>query len=249
MEKYQRLIEFRKWTGKSQEFFASALEMSRHAYMPYEKNERKFSGEFLLKLYDVYGLNPTWLLTGTGTILAEKAIITASLKMKLEDKNYAWSIQPDMQHEQLFAAIKSHNKPEKTLLQNMIKEALDKCFHHQRFSNKNISFSHVINELFSNRTSFFFLKVLENRSEIKEDEAYKTYLARLVTECNIEDIKHKFNCFNFRYNEKDQIELLRGITQLKEVECIILMNNIELTKQLIMDNIDMTTHYVDKWIA
>jgi len=55
----------RKLRGNlTQEEFASEMGVGRTTIIRYESNERTPDAEFLLKLYDMFGVDPTHVLTG-----------------------------------------------------------------------------------------------------------------------------------------------------------------------------------------
>lgn len=66
-----RIREIRKQEGASQAEFASRLDVSLSALKAYELNDREPPSTFLLRLNAELSIEPTWLLTGAGSITSE----------------------------------------------------------------------------------------------------------------------------------------------------------------------------------
>jgi transcriptional regulator with XRE-family HTH domain len=63
----ERLLAVRVAAGLSQDAFAERLGLSPRAYANYERGEREIPAAVVRTLYEVYGTDPLWLLTGPGT--------------------------------------------------------------------------------------------------------------------------------------------------------------------------------------
>ena len=59
-----RIQAFRKELGISQEVFAESLELSQNQISRIETGESMVTTNFVLKLYDMYGIDPSYLLVG-----------------------------------------------------------------------------------------------------------------------------------------------------------------------------------------
>lgn len=66
-----RLKFVRKTCGKTQEEFAGPLDISLGAYKKYERNERIIPASLIETLFDIYDVDPTWLVTGIEPITNE----------------------------------------------------------------------------------------------------------------------------------------------------------------------------------
>ena len=62
----QRLTRVRDTTGLSQAAFADTLGLSLRAYANYERGEREMPVALYRALYEIYGIDPVWLLAGSG---------------------------------------------------------------------------------------------------------------------------------------------------------------------------------------
>lgn len=62
----QRLTLVRGTTGLSQAAFADTLGLSLRAYANYERGEREMPVALFRALYEIYGIDPVWLLAGPG---------------------------------------------------------------------------------------------------------------------------------------------------------------------------------------
>ncbi len=62
----QRLTKVRGTTGLSQAAFANTLGLSLRAYANYERGEREMPVALFRALYEIYGIDPVWLLAGPG---------------------------------------------------------------------------------------------------------------------------------------------------------------------------------------
>jgi len=62
----QRLMTVRATTGLSQGVFADTLGLSLRAYANYERGEREMPVALFRALYEIYGIDPIWLLAGPG---------------------------------------------------------------------------------------------------------------------------------------------------------------------------------------
>ena len=61
----RRLAAVRAKVGLSQEAFAEALGLSKRAYIHYERGEREPPAGLFKALYDLYGIDYLWLMSGT----------------------------------------------------------------------------------------------------------------------------------------------------------------------------------------
>ena len=61
-----RLKEVRNREGSSQANFAASLGISLRAYQGYERGENIIPTEAVRELLKLYGMNPSWILTGRG---------------------------------------------------------------------------------------------------------------------------------------------------------------------------------------
>lgn len=61
------------WVYVSQIEFAEKLGLAPRAYANYERGEREMPAAVLLRLYELFSIDPVWLLTGTAT--AKDAVI------------------------------------------------------------------------------------------------------------------------------------------------------------------------------
>ena len=61
----RRLAAVRAKVGLSQEAFAEALGLSKRAYIHYERGEREPPAGLFKAIYDLYGIDYLWLLSGT----------------------------------------------------------------------------------------------------------------------------------------------------------------------------------------
>ena len=62
-----RLLHVRMWAYQSQAEFAATLGVSPRAYANYERGEREMPAVVLLRLYELFRIDPVWLLTGKET--------------------------------------------------------------------------------------------------------------------------------------------------------------------------------------
>lgn len=62
----QRLAVVRAEAGLIQQTFAERLGLSPRAYHNYERGEREIPAALLTALYEVYRIDPLWILTGPG---------------------------------------------------------------------------------------------------------------------------------------------------------------------------------------
>ncbi len=62
----RRLAGVRERTRLSQNEFAERIGLSPRAYQNYERGEREIPAITLKTLYDVFGIDPLWVLTGPG---------------------------------------------------------------------------------------------------------------------------------------------------------------------------------------
>jgi transcriptional regulator with XRE-family HTH domain len=60
-----RIAAVRAKIGLSQEAFAEALGVSKRAYIHYERGEREPPAGLFKAIYDLYGIDYMWLLSGT----------------------------------------------------------------------------------------------------------------------------------------------------------------------------------------
>lgn len=60
----RRLAAVRAKVGLSQEAFAEALGLSKRAYIHYERGEREPPAGLFKAIYDLYGIDYLWLLSG-----------------------------------------------------------------------------------------------------------------------------------------------------------------------------------------
>jgi transcriptional regulator with XRE-family HTH domain len=61
------------WVYQSQFEFADTLGLSARAYANYERGEREMPAALLLRLYELFNVDPVWVLTGTAT--AKDAVV------------------------------------------------------------------------------------------------------------------------------------------------------------------------------
>lgn len=61
----RRLAAVRAKVGLSQEAFAEALGLSKRAYIHYERGEREPPLGLFKSIYDLYGIDYLWLMSGT----------------------------------------------------------------------------------------------------------------------------------------------------------------------------------------
>lgn len=61
----RRLAAVRAQVGLSQEVFAEALGVSKRAYIHYERGEREPPAGLFKAIYDLYGIDYLWLMSGT----------------------------------------------------------------------------------------------------------------------------------------------------------------------------------------
>lgn len=61
----RRLAAVRAHVGLSQEVFAEALGVSKRAYIHYERGEREPPAGLFKAIYDLYGIDYLWLMSGT----------------------------------------------------------------------------------------------------------------------------------------------------------------------------------------
>ncbi len=84
----ERIKEIRKTLGLSQEQFSQKLGTSRRSVSKYETGDNALPDQVKLKLYDL-GVNPTWLLSGEGSIFVEakenKSKVLESLRLQIKD--------------------------------------------------------------------------------------------------------------------------------------------------------------------
>lgn len=62
----ERIKFIQKNSGKNQVEFAQSLGVSKGSLILYQKNERNPGSSFLVTLWEIYKVNPTWLLIGGG---------------------------------------------------------------------------------------------------------------------------------------------------------------------------------------
>lgn len=66
-----RIREIRKGSGESQANFAERFGVSLSALKAYELDDREPPSSFLVRLFTDLSIEPTWLLTGTGSKTSE----------------------------------------------------------------------------------------------------------------------------------------------------------------------------------
>ena len=62
----RRLAGVREQRHQTQTEFAERLALSPRAYQNYERGEREMPAAVLKTLYEIYGIDPLWVLTGPG---------------------------------------------------------------------------------------------------------------------------------------------------------------------------------------
>lgn len=67
----ERLSSIRKSVSLTQSEFSEKVGVSRRAYVNYERGERELPSSFVVRLHDIFSINPTWLLTGEGAKTSE----------------------------------------------------------------------------------------------------------------------------------------------------------------------------------
>jgi transcriptional regulator with XRE-family HTH domain len=65
----ERLKFFRNSTGLTQQEFADSINIARNSYSKIESGKGGMSYKTLLKLIDVYDVNPLWIMKGWGPML------------------------------------------------------------------------------------------------------------------------------------------------------------------------------------
>jgi len=61
-----RLYSIRKSTKLTQKHFSDKVGVSQRAYANYERGDRELPLSLVVKLHDLYSINPDWLITGNG---------------------------------------------------------------------------------------------------------------------------------------------------------------------------------------
>lgn len=84
----ERLVAVRATTGLSQAAFAESLGLSLRAYANYERGEREMPVALFRALYEVYGVDPVWLLDGPGEHPLKAA--TRTMDFGLADNIIQW---------------------------------------------------------------------------------------------------------------------------------------------------------------
>lgn len=69
----ERLLLVRMWVYQSQFEFADTLGLAPRAYANYERGEREMPAAVFLRLYELFRVDPVWLLTGEAT--AKDAVV------------------------------------------------------------------------------------------------------------------------------------------------------------------------------
>ena len=68
----ERLAALRKELDFTQGEFSEKVGISRSAYINYERGERELPSAFVVKLHELFSIDPTWLLTGEGARTSER---------------------------------------------------------------------------------------------------------------------------------------------------------------------------------
>lgn len=69
---HNRLAAVRKERKFTQGEFSKKLGISRSAYINYERGDRELPSSFVVKLHELFSIDPTWLLTGEGVQSSER---------------------------------------------------------------------------------------------------------------------------------------------------------------------------------
>ncbi len=77
----ERLLRVRLWVGQVQDEFALTLELAPRAYGNYERGEREMPSSLLLRIYQLYKVDPVWLLTGKAT--AKESVIPENNQQRM----------------------------------------------------------------------------------------------------------------------------------------------------------------------
>lgn len=118
-----RLAAVRATAGLAQAAFAERLGVSPRAYQNYERGEREVPAALIKALYEIYAIDPIWLLTGPGLkpqdlraeahadllvqIIVEVDARLAKMKRRLPPEKKARLISVLYQHFRAKAAIDS----------------------------------------------------------------------------------------------------------------------------------------------
>lgn len=118
-----RLRDLRVKSDLSQRQFADFLGISLRAYQNYERGERRVSADIARKLSEKSGVNPDWLLSGTGQMYKDNASYGA--KISPEDGDRFGYLEFFIHPDQLFgdedeARISSKNIGERGDIQDII---------------------------------------------------------------------------------------------------------------------------------
>lgn len=69
----QRLLAVRKANDLNQKDFSESIGLSMRAYQNYERGEREISKELIRAFFEVYRIDPVWLILGEGGMIRNDA--------------------------------------------------------------------------------------------------------------------------------------------------------------------------------
>jgi transcriptional regulator with XRE-family HTH domain len=73
----ERLLAVRKANDLSQKDFADSLGLSARAYQNYERGEREISKELIRAIFEVYRIDPVWLILGEGGMIRNDSCVVS----------------------------------------------------------------------------------------------------------------------------------------------------------------------------
>jgi transcriptional regulator with XRE-family HTH domain len=82
----ERILEVRKALGLSQKDFAAGIKVSRTYQSAFEANDRKINDRIILIICTTYGVNETWLRSGTGEMFGKKTNVRLEKAMRKFEK-------------------------------------------------------------------------------------------------------------------------------------------------------------------